>query len=128
MRPENVVSDRFFVNYQNGKCSIQFIGKHKFSKMPNEIALFLELENPETYTGHTFRRTAATLLAQSGVSMLRLKNLGGWKSDSTAQGYCDDSVSNKQKTSAMISTNINLNLDNELPPSPKKKNYLIHQL
>ena len=41
MRPGNVVSDRFFGKYQNGKCSIQFIGKHKFSKMPNEIALFL---------------------------------------------------------------------------------------
>ena len=85
MRTENVVSDRFFVNYQNGKCSIQFIGKHKFSKMPNEITLFLQLENPETYTGHAFRRTSATLLAQSGASMLRLKNLGGWKSDSTAR-------------------------------------------
>ena len=78
-------------------------------KMPRGIASLLGLENANTYTGHEFRRAAATLLAQSGASMLMLKNLGGWKSDSSAQGYCDDSVSNKIKTSAIFSTNINLN-------------------
>ena len=121
MRPENIVSGRFFVNYQKGKCTSQFIGKHKFSKMPKEIALFLGLENSDMYTGHAFRRTAATLLAQSGASMVRLKDLGGWKSDSTAQSFCKDSVAFKRKTSSMISTNINLNVDNELPPSPKRE-------
>lgn len=36
-------SDRFFTNYQRGK--------NKFSKMSNRIANYLQLEEPERYTG-----------------------------------------------------------------------------
>lgn len=53
LRPARLGSnnDRFFVNYQRGKCTMQFIGKNKFSGMPRKIAEFLKLPQPERYTG-----------------------------------------------------------------------------
>ena len=38
LRPPNCTSDRFFLNYQNEKCTNQPIGKNKFMKMPKIIA------------------------------------------------------------------------------------------
>ena len=37
--------------------------------MPKNIAQFLKLSNAEKYTGRAFRRTSATLLAESGADM-----------------------------------------------------------
>ncbi|XP_037048476.1 uncharacterized protein LOC119082925 [Bradysia coprophila] len=53
--------DRFFLNYQRGKCTVQFIGKNKFAQMPRRIAAYLGLPEVDRYTGHTFRRTSATI-------------------------------------------------------------------
>lgn len=41
MRPPHVTHDRFFINFLQGKCTTQAIGKHKFSGMPRRIAAFL---------------------------------------------------------------------------------------
>lgn len=92
-----MTSDRFFIVYQKGKCHRQVIGKHKISETPNTIALFLNLPEPERYTGHSFRRSAATILSNSGANLVAVKSLGGWKSDSVAQGYIDNSVKMKRK-------------------------------
>ncbi|KAJ8963566.1 hypothetical protein NQ317_013271 [Molorchus minor] len=53
---------RFFVNYKKGKCT-----KH-------------------------FRRSSATLLANSGEGLTDIKRLGGWKSTMVAEGYIEDSI------------------------------------
>jgi cyclophilin family peptidyl-prolyl cis-trans isomerase len=63
LRPNNVSTTRFFFNYRHGRCSQQVIGINSFGSMPKTVALFLKLKDPEYYTGHTFRRTSATLLA-----------------------------------------------------------------
>ena len=56
--------------------------------MPNVIASFLKLTNPELYnTGHSFRRTSATLLIEAGGDITAVKKLGGWKSTTVAEGY-----------------------------------------
>jgi integrase len=48
------------------------------------------------YTGHSFRRTSATLLANaSGTDILDLKRHGGWKSGTVAEGYISESITNK---------------------------------
>lgn len=70
----------FFVNYQKGKCTTQ----------PKLIATYLELNDAEEYTGHSFRRTSATLLANESSDMLQLKRHGGWKSGTVAEGYFED--------------------------------------
>lgn len=51
LRPANVTSDRFFLNYQKGKCTVQVIGKSKFYKMPGRIAAYLNLPDAHRYTG-----------------------------------------------------------------------------
>jgi hypothetical protein len=63
--------------------------------MPELIATFLKLENSKMYTGHAFRRSAATLLSDCGADLRTLKRFGGWKSDTVVEGYVEDSLQNK---------------------------------
>lgn len=86
LRPENVITKKFFLNFQKGKCTSQPIGKNKFGKMPSQIAAYLNLENHQAYTGHSFRRSSATLLANSGTDITTLKRHAGWKSTAVAEG------------------------------------------
>lgn len=88
--------NRFFIYYKRGKCTKQCVGVNTFGKMPSEIAAFLRLPNPELYTGHSFRRSSATLLANSGEGITDIKRLGGWKSTTVAEGYIDDSTTYKK--------------------------------
>lgn len=86
---------RLFVFYSNGKCSTQPIGINTIGKVPINIAKFLNLENPELYTGHAFRRSSASLLSNKGADITTLKRHGGWKSNSVAEGYVEESISRK---------------------------------
>lgn len=54
------------------------------------------------YTGHAFRPTAATCLADSGADSANLKRFGGWKFDTIAQSYITESHSNKRLLAQMI--------------------------
>ena len=90
LRPKNYSGDRFFLNYQKLKCTKQPIGKNKIAGVPKEIATWLNLPNPSLYTGHALRRTSATVLSNTGGTMMDVKHLGGWQSDKIAQGYIDN--------------------------------------
>ena len=81
--------------------------------MSRIIATFLNLDNPKLYTEHSFRWTSATLLADSGANITTLKRHGGWKSDSVAEGYIEESVGNKAKIGNLISTSINFDQTKE---------------
>ena len=72
------------------------------------ITQFLGLEDPELYTKHSFRRTSATMLADAGAHILTLKRHGGWKSSYAAEGYVQDSITNKRKICGIISDAVNL--------------------
>ena len=119
LRPKNATVDRFFLNFQNGKCSIQPIGKNKIAGMPKHIAAWLKLPNPENYTGHAYRRTGATLLANGEGTMLDLKLLGGWLSDKVAGEYVENSLLNKRKIANLIMSSINVAGSNEASSSSK---------
>ncbi|KAG4065945.1 hypothetical protein HA402_010299 [Bradysia odoriphaga] len=109
LRPERLQSqDRFFTNYQKGKCTLQFIGKNKFASMPRKVAEFLKLPKPERYIGHSFRRTSATFLANSGADMETIMRHGGWHNESCAKGYIEDSLSYKARTGEMIRSSVGL--------------------
>lgn len=94
LRPQNVSHKRFFVNFQRGKCTVQCVGLNKLSKIPRIVAGYLQLPDADLYTGHSMRRSSATLLANAGGDITTLKRHGGWKS-SVAEGSLEDSVSNK---------------------------------
>ncbi|XP_026326762.1 uncharacterized protein LOC113235316 [Hyposmocoma kahamanoa] len=108
LRTDKAKSDRFFQNYQKGRCVAQPTGINKFGAMPKEIAKFLNLPDPDLYTGHSFRRTSATLLADSGADLLTLKRHGGWRSSTVAESYVEDSVRNKSNICTQITHAINL--------------------
>ncbi|KAJ8914393.1 hypothetical protein NQ315_017483 [Exocentrus adspersus] len=65
-------------------------------KIPQKVAEYLNLPNSTLYTGHCFRRTSASLLADSGASIDVLKRHGGWKSASVAEGYIENSINTKK--------------------------------
>lgn len=113
MRPSNMPSNRFFVQYQQGTCTRQFIGKNEISDVPKTVAAYLNLDNPSEYTGHCFRRSSATTLSNAGVNLSMVKQLGGWKSDAVVHGYIENSTANRNAifnhiaNSAVIHQNTN---------------------
>ena len=106
LRPAKCNTDRFFLNFRNGKCTNQVIGRTNFLDGPKRIATFLKLDNPSSYTGHSFRRTSATMLADSGADMLTLKRHGGWRSSKVVEGYISESIGNKRKIGDLITKRI----------------------
>jgi integrase len=96
-----VITDNFYsickeyINFQKGKCTRQVVGINKFGKLVQDIAKFLKLPHPEKYTGHTYRRTSPTIVADKTGDLLALKRHGGWQSSGTAEGYVNDSMNKK---------------------------------
>ena len=74
--------------------------------MPKDIATFLKLLNVEEYTGHSFRRTSATLLVDAGADLLTLQRHGGWISSTVAYGYIANSLNNKKTICNQISSGL----------------------
>lgn len=102
LRPKNVPHNKFFVNYRQKKCTTQPVGINTIYKIPKKIADFLKLPNSEMYTGHCFRRSAATMLSNSGADVVTVKRLGGWKSSSVAETYIEESIGSKIAVSKRI--------------------------
>lgn len=102
LRPDNVKHGRFFLQYRGGKCMKQPVGINSFGVLPKQIASYLHLEHPETYTGHCFRRSSTSLLADSGADLLTVKRHGGWRSNTVAEGYIENSAENKKIISSKI--------------------------
>lgn len=102
LRPGDMNNSRFFFKYQNGKGCKQVVGIHQFRKMPKVVATHLNLPDPTEYTGHCFRRSSATMLVDSGGDITSLKRLGGWKSSNVAEGYIEESFTNKVQVANKI--------------------------
>lgn len=102
LRPKNFNERRLFIKYQDGVCQRQVVGIHKISSIPQEVAKYLNLENVNEYSGHCLRRSSATLLVDSGGDITSLKRHGGWKSDSVAEGYIEESLKHKEDVARKI--------------------------
>lgn len=105
-RPTNMSCNIFYTNYQNGICTRQLIGINKVRETQKVIALYLNLDNPELFTGHSFRRSAATALSNLGANLMMVKQLGGWRSDTVESGYIENSMANRK---AIFNSIIKLN-------------------
>ena len=67
-------------------------------------------------TGHSFRRTSATLLVDGGGDLTHLTDLkrhGGWKSSTVAEGYINESLHHKQEIHKKITKSIALKTIND---------------
>ena len=87
---------------KNGKKSDIPIGVNKIGTMPKTTVKFLKLPDADTFTGHSFRRTSATILSESGIGLVGLKQHGRWKSTNVAERYVNNTNSSKTSVSNMI--------------------------
>lgn len=123
IRPLHTPHRRFFLTYRNGHCTTQPIGINTMGQMPKIMAAFLKLPNPEQYSGHCFRRSSASHLANQGGDLMTIKRHGGWKSSSVAEGYIEASLKKKTEVSQMLSTQsvaTTSNNFNSIPDNSKK--------
>ncbi|KAK4874649.1 hypothetical protein RN001_014009 [Aquatica leii] len=95
LRPSVLGQGRLFLCYCSGKCTVQPVGINTLSNIPKLVANYLELKDANLYTGHCFRRTSATFLANAFPDILTLKRHGGWRSLSIAESYVEESVATK---------------------------------
>ena len=65
----------------------QPMGEKMLRNITKDVARLLGLEKPETYTGHTCRRSGATQAAGAGATSLMLKGQCGWVQEQTAMKY-----------------------------------------
>lgn len=107
-------SKEFFLNYRDGKCTRQPIGLNKFGRMPKEIAQFLELPNPDEYTGHS--KSSAKLHSEDGLVTTTLPtdliecddNNTNTTSDTPKQYVAPSPANFKRKLCNQITSSINL--------------------
>lgn len=100
---KHVENQRFLMQVRHGRVTRQPYGHNSIGQFPKKIAMFLNLNDTDKFTGHCFRRTAATLVANSGGDILQLKKMGGWKSSSVAEGYVENSLEGQLKIAQMLS-------------------------
>lgn len=113
LRPKDLEERRFFLKYDKGRCCRMVMGIHKISSVPKQVATFLKLPFASEYTGHCLRRTSATLLVDTGADITCLKRHGGWKSSTVAEGYIEESMTNKKEIANKILQPKNVDEPNE---------------
>ena len=67
------------------------VGKNTIATYGIRFAALLNLPNPQLYTGHTFRRSGASLLADAGASENDIQKFLNHKNPTTSRGYIDRS-------------------------------------
>jgi integrase len=67
------------------------MGKNMFTQMPHLVAELLSLPEPDKYTFHSFRRTAATSAADASATSDQMVDFFGWKNQSMCSEYISTS-------------------------------------
>ncbi|XP_044001775.1 uncharacterized protein LOC122848052 [Aphidius gifuensis] len=110
LRPTATTSDRFFLKYHKQKCWNVPIGLNTIASFPRKVAEYLQLPDAETYTGHSWRITSTTLMADSEESKDDIERHGNWEPDEVA---VVDPLNNEEKVSNEITENIKLSSVND---------------
>jgi hypothetical protein len=100
----------------NGKPIMSVVGINKISQYPSIIAQWLGKSDFKLYTSHCFRRTAASLFADSGCSLPLMKIAGNWKSSTVCERYIAESSLTKRKIGEQLGLN-----DDQKENSPPQK-------
>lgn len=77
LRPKKTSHRRFFLTFRNGYCLSSPIGINTMGKIAYTIAKYLNLPNPELYTGNCFKRSSAVNLSNKSASLMPIKKHGG---------------------------------------------------
>ena len=113
IKPDDVffrraLKDRFSKN--------EILGRTAYGRIGKEIAQTLNLSNPARYTGHCFRRSAATEAANNGATTTDLKTGMGWENDKTALQYIERTKNQKRRMSTLLT---GINVSDPAPPPAK---------
>ena len=81
----------WYTGKKSATLTCQPMGRNMVFKVPHEIAELLGLPNPASYTFHSFRRTSATIAADSGSTTEQMVDFYGWKNSSMCKEYISSS-------------------------------------
>ncbi len=81
----------WYTGSKSGLLVKQTMGKNMISKVPNEIASRLALQDPEKYTFYSFRWTSSTSAADGGAPTEQMIDFSGWKNGSMCTEYVSSS-------------------------------------
>eukprot|EP01036_Dinobryon_divergens_P035919 gene35919-46631_t len=84
------------------RATEKVIGKNKIAEVPRTVAWWNDLPKADLYTVHSFRRTAASKMAENGATILEIMLAGGWKSDKVARTYVEKSMRTKKRISNLL--------------------------
>ncbi|KAJ3656185.1 hypothetical protein Zmor_015281 [Zophobas morio] len=104
---------RLFINFKNKKCTVRPV-RVNVSTILRKIAQFLGSQYPKEYTGPSFRRSSAALLADLTV----LKRHGGWRSNRVLEEYIENSLNNKIEISRRIIKQLSTIINNRSALNP----------
>lgn len=91
-----VTEGPLFRGCNGGKCFVKSpLGKCKLANVGKDMAKFLKLPNANRYTGHCFRRTAATNASANSASTTNLQSHFGWSNEKTALQYIEANEKNQ---------------------------------
>ncbi|XP_059087488.1 uncharacterized protein LOC131883899 [Tigriopus californicus] len=79
------------------------VGINTLADTGKKIASWLGLPNPDGYTGHCFRRTAASLAADNNASCLQMSTHFGWRNPKIALEYISNARPQRNKMTILIS-------------------------
>ena len=86
-----LADSQFLKNHTKKGLRFQNMGKDKHGKFLKRIQEYFGWET-KCLTTHSWRRSAATILANSGISVIGLKRAGRWRNLETAEHYLEHSA------------------------------------
>jgi integrase len=90
--------------FKTCKMSIsrQNMGINEMYQLGVQIATLIKLPEPKRYTGHTFRRTAATVAADNGATCMDLMTHFGWQNPKMALRYVSNSKHQNKRLAKLL--------------------------
>ncbi len=94
--------DALFHRPHKGGYSKAAVGKNFLAQTGKLVAAALGLTEPESYTGHCFRRTSATAAANAGANTMQMKRHFGWRQEGTALRYTEETRDRAKKMAKLL--------------------------
>ena len=111
-------SGRVFWTGREDKYIDQVLGKNSLSKLPKEIAKYLKLDNANRFVFHSFRRTAATIASEAGMSDNELCDYFNWMNPSMAREYTSSTKRAIRTMGGVVLGGEKRFKDEQTPPPP----------
>ena len=87
--PDHAEDGPLFMRPSKSGLTRQPMGANQLGEIGKNLAMELGLPKPWTFTGHCFRRSAATAAANQGATSVMMKGQFGWVQEQTALLYID---------------------------------------